>query len=517
MRRGGLDVGGVPTACTPIGPVPLLWSLLASEFSIFPAAPAVALKGSENHRALAMSILPQWLNDVHSQLNPTWVRRVARPTTTADVVAMLRAAGEAGVAVSVSGCRHSMGGQQFATGACHLDMRGMNRLLSLDRERRLARVEAGVTWTELLAALGAAQAGEAEVLTFRQKQTGADDLTLGGAVSSNIHGRGLTWAPMVGDIESLTLVQADGEVRQVSRGSNPDLFQLAVGGYGLFGVITEVELRLVPRTRVERVVEIARIDGLAGRLEQRIRDGFLMGDFQFCPDERSEGFLREGVFACYRPVDGTEATTDTGLALEPSEWRELLVDAHYRKGRAWERYTRHYARTHGQRYSHDRAQLGYYDPEYAHRVREARPDLGPGSLMITELYVPRESIESFMLAAARTLRRHEASLIYGTIRIIAKDDETFLPWARHSYACVVMNLRVNHTTDGIARAQRTFRALIDLALERDGSFFLTYHRWAAPEQVRQAYPRFDDFLQRKLRYDPEERLQSDWYRHGRGS
>jgi FAD/FMN-containing dehydrogenase len=464
-----------------------------------------------------MSIPPQRLNDVHSQLNPTWVRRVARPSTSEDVAALVSTAREQGAAISVSGCRHSMGGQQFATGGWHLDMRGMNRFLSLDRERRRARVQAGITWTELLAALEATQADEREVLTFRQKQTGADDLTLGGAVSSNIHGRGLTWAPMVGDIESLTLVQADGEVRRVSRDSNPDLFRLAVGGYGLFGVITEVEIRLVPRTRVERVVEITRIDGLAERLEQRIRDGFLMGDFQFCPDEGSKGFLQEGVFACYRPVDVTDAPTDTGLALEPSEWRELLVDAHHRKGRAWERYTRHYVRTHGQQYSHDRAQLGYYDPEYVHRVREARPELGPGSLMITELYVPRERIEEFMLAAARTLRRHEASLIYGTIRIIAKDDETFLPWARQNYACVVMNLRVGHTADGIARAQKTFRALIDLALERDGSFFLTYHRWATPEQVRHAYPRFDDFLQRKLRHDPEERLQSDWYRHWRGT
>ena len=76
---------------------------------------------------------------------------------------------------------------------------------------------------------------------------------------------------------------------------------------------------------------------------------------------------------------------------------------------------------------------------------------------------------------------------------------------------------ITAAADGIARAQRTFRALIDLALERDGSFFLTYHRWATPEQVRHAYPRFDDFLQRKLRHDPEERLQSDWYRHWRGS
>jgi hypothetical protein len=57
--------------------------------------------------------------------------------------------------------------------------------------------------------------------------------------------------------------------------------------------------------------------------------------------------------------------------------------------------------------------------------------------------------------------------------------------------------------------------LIDHAIVRGGSYFLTYHRWATAEQVEACYPQFRKFLARKLAHDPEERFQSDWYRHYR--
>ena len=93
------------------------------------------------------------------------------------------------------------------------------------------------------------------------------------------------------------------------------------------------------------------------------------------------------------------------------------------------------------------------------------------------------------------------------------DRDTFLPWAKQDYACVVVNLRVSHSDRGLKKAQTEFRRLIDRALERDGSYFLTYHRWARKDQVLQAYPQFPEFLKLKLQYDPDERFQSDWYRH----
>ena len=133
--------------------------------------------------------------------------------------------------------------------------------------------------------------------------------------------------------------------------------------------------------------------------------------------------------------------------------------------------------------------------------------------MISELYVPRHALVSFMEAARAELRQRKANVIYGTVRLIERDAESFLAWARQSWACVIFNLHLDHTPPEIAEAAAAFRSLIDLALHHSGSYYLTYHRWATRAQVERCYPQFSEFLQLKLKHDPDEIFQSDWYRH----
>ena len=113
------------------------------------------------------------------------------------------------------------------------------------------------------------------------------------------------------------------------------------------------------------------------------------------------------------------------------------------------------------------------------------------------------------------MRSNRTIVIYGTVRLIEKDDETFLAWAKKRYACIIFNLRTLHTPAGIEASARSFRGLIDLAIAGGGSYYLTYHKFAKPEQVMACYPQFKQFLDLKRKYDPTERFQSDWYRYYR--
>ena len=455
------------------------------------------------------------LNDVHSGLNRTRVAELLRPHTSAEIAAAIRCAREAGRPVGICGTRHAMGGQQFAAAGTQLDLTAFNGFLALDAERGVARVQAGITWPRLLDELDARQgdAPPGHVWTFRQKQTGADELTLGGAVSANIHGRVLDAAPFIADVEALTLVDAAGATHRVSRQDDSERFLHAVGGYGMFGVITEVELRLVRRVPVRRHVEIGPVDGLAERIEQRVAEGFTLGDFQPCVDPAAPGFLREGVFSCYRPEPAaTSKSIDPG-ELTPDDWRRLLVLAHSDPARGWTEYCAHYRRTDGQLYWSDRVQFSPYDSDYAERLQRALPDLEPGSLMISELFVPRDRLEDFLAACAADFRRHGTQVVYSTVRFIRRDPETRLAWAREDFACIIFNLRVVHSPAGREKAQREFRRLIDRALERGGSFYLTYHRWATREQLLAAHPRLPAVLAQAREWDPAGVFTSDWRRH----
>lgn len=408
-----------------------------------------------------------------------------------------------------------MGGQQFGAEALLIDMSRMNRILRFDAERSEVEVEAGIQWPELIHGLIELQRGQSLQLGIVQKQTGADRLSLGGALAANIHGRGLNLKPIIDDVESFLIVDAQGRARKCSRRENSELFQLAIGGYGIFGIITHVTLRLATRRKVERIVRIEELENLIPAFEERIAGGFLYGDFQFMTDCGSNGFLRRGVFSCYRPVADDAVITAAHKELVTDDWQRLLYLAHTDRKRAFELYSEHYLSTNGQIYFSDTHQLSIYLDDY-HRKLDSNLGADRGSEMITEVYVPRDRLVEFMESVRSDFLANSVDLIYGTIRLIEKDDESFMSWAKERYACIVFNLHVSHDRSGIDKAKRDFRRVLDRAIEHGGSYYLTYHRWATRAQVLACYPQFPEFLRRKLDYDPDETFQSDWYRHYRG-
>jgi FAD/FMN-containing dehydrogenase len=359
------------------------------------------------------------------------------------------------------------------------------------------------------------QQGAVRTWGIVQKQSGADRLSLGGSLGANVHGRGLRLKPLIDDVESFDLMTADGEIRRCSRDENGTLFRLAIGGYGLFGAILAVRLRLAARTKVERRVVLVDSEGLMAAFERRIAEGFTYGDFQFAIDPGSRDFLRRGVLSCYRPVADDTAIPPNQRALGPDDWRDLLALAHRAKSAGFARYVEHYLATDGQVYWSDTHQLAMYVDDYHAAIDRERGSSHRGSEMISELYVPRPLLAPFLAAVAADFRRHRVDLIYGTVRLIERDAESYLAWARQPWACVVFNLHVDHTAAGIARATADFRRLIDHAIAHGGSYYLTYHRWARRDQVERCYPQLRTFLAAKRLCDPEERFQSSWYRHYR--
>lgn len=90
------------------------------------------------------------MNDAHSGLSKTSVLEVIQPKTTKDVQLAILKAKKLGVALSIAGSRHAMGGQQFVSGGIFLDMRKMNKVLRLDKARGILTVQAGAEWPEIL-------------------------------------------------------------------------------------------------------------------------------------------------------------------------------------------------------------------------------------------------------------------------------------------------------------------------------------------------------------------------------
>lgn len=401
------------------------------------------------------------VNDVSSGLNPTWVDCVERPRSLEAVQEFVTFAGREGKAISVSGGRLAMGGQQFGGGALHLDMRGLNRVLAFDRAAGTIEVESGIDWRGVHQFLLGAQSSGGRAWTVAQRQFGTDRATVGGALSANIHGRGLSMRPFIDDIESFVIVDADGDAKNCSRRVNSELFALAIGGYGLFGVVTSTKLRLAPLGKADRLGEAMSATAVADAFDSRVGAGCTRGDFRFCADNRSPEFMRWGVLRCEKPADFGSLAPES----ESFEWAHPL-------GREAENTT----------------------------VR-------------AEVFVPRDELAGFMAEAREDFLENKVALDSGVIRLTERDEESFLAWARQPYACADFALRASPTPLGLRNAADAVRRLIAMSIRRGGGYYLAHHKFASPKQTLACYPRFPEFLKLKRRYDPAGRFTSDWHRH----
>ena len=455
------------------------------------------------------------VNDVHTGLNPTWVARVVRPVSVAEVRALVKDCAKHGRVISVSGSRHATGGQQFATDSVLLDMRGMNRVAGLDERTGVLHVEAGIEWPELIQGYTALQKENVR-WGIRQKQGGADRMSLGGALSANAHGHCLGSPPIIGDVEWIEVVDATGSVKKCSRKENAELFSLVAGGYGLFGIITAVGLRLVPRHKVRRHVEVRTTAELIALVEGRAAAGAPYGYFQYSIEETSVDFLRTGILTTYEnmPDDATLGVESSDI--DAKLMTALLEIAHRDRGSAYRRCAKLELSKDGNVEWSDLHQLSTYPVGYHLEIEKRLGADYVGADLILEVYVPRTELISLLEDARRILLTSEMPLVYGTVRFIEQDKDSYLAWAKKRYACVIFSPHASGEPQALKKTGDVCRQLIRAANKRGGSFYLTYNRFAQRDELASAYPQFQDFLNLKKRYDLRETFQSDWYRYYKG-
>lgn len=142
--------------------------------------------------------------------------------------------------VCIQGAGLSLSGAGFSAMADVLGMARFNRILDLDQIARVVHVEAGITLGRLFGVL----AGRG---LFLAVQPGHPDITVGGCIAGNVHGKNpFRDGIFAGLVRELTLFHPAHGVLILSREQYPELFDLTCGGFGLTGVILSAKLALEP-------------------------------------------------------------------------------------------------------------------------------------------------------------------------------------------------------------------------------------------------------------------------------
>jgi FAD/FMN-containing dehydrogenase len=411
---------------------------------------------------------------------------------------LLQLARKDDLAISIGGARHSMGGHTLYPGGISIDMSGLNQMELLDGDT--LRVGSGARWKEVI-----------EYLNAHDKSVGImqsnNSFSVGGSISVNCHGWQFGRPPICDTVEGFRLMKADGAVVYCSREEHQELFSLVLGGYGLFGIILEVDLQVVPNKKyrvVQHVVSSVEAINLfdeevAGKPDVAMAYGRMRVDAENFLDEMTISIL-------YRDADGPTHQGD----VQPAGLRRLR--RHLFRGSIGNNYgkkLRWWAETKLQPLV-QRDEIWRNDlMSEAVEVFENRK--GNAVDILHEYFIPREGVDAFSIALRQIIPEEEADLLNVTIRHIEPDNDTFLRYADQQMFAFVMLFHQERDQAGDDKMAELTRRLIDAALAVQGRYYLPYRLHATPAQFEAAYPQARTFFELKRKYDPSEIFRNQFY------
>jgi FAD/FMN-containing dehydrogenase len=450
-----------------------------------------------------------FINDA-SHLNKTSVYGIVKVTSVDDITKALQFARDHGLKVTAAGQRHSMGGQSFVQDGVVLDMRGFTKL-RLDKEHKILNVETGATWKQVQLFL------DAQGLSVKAMQS-INIFTVGGTLSVNAHGIAHNPGPIASTVRGFRIMLSSGEIKKASPAENPELFRCALGGYGLLGVILDVDLDVVDNEMYAWKTNHLDYKDFADYYQKNVEGnpkiGLAYGRLSMSPST----YLTESALHTYERIP--ESVPVQPLKPAHFVWLDRFVINFSKTGGmgrrlrwALEKYGEprlHTCMTRNQAMSREegclvaRNQEMYDSMDYLeNRLRDTD--------ILQEYFIPPQRMSEFVDGLHKVVAANGANLINVTIRIIHKDTVTALPYAREDMFAYVLYFNQKFNEEESRILQKTTTELVDLSLSLNGTYYLPYQLFYSPVQLRKAYPAFDRFVVAKKLYDPSGLFTNKFY------
>ena len=393
------------------------------------------------------------------------------------------------------GLGRAYGDAALSQGNVYLTTR-LGRLLSFSADG-IVRAEAGVSLGDI-------------VRTFLPRgwtlpvTPGTQWVTLGGAVAADVHGKNHHAAGTFGQhVRALSLLTADGALREVSPERDPDLFWATVGGMGLTGVIVEVALQLVPVETGYLLVDYVRTGGLTETL-----DWFTGHDREYpftvaWIDGLMEGTgLGRAVLMGGR-VAGRDAL-EAGDEVFPMPRGAVTVPPVFPSGSlsvpVGRAFNAVYYGMHKPRHGVREPWWKFFYPldvaDEWYRLYGRR-----GFAQYQGVYPPEVGQAELRAILERIHKAHHPNFL-GVLKRMGPPSPGMLSFPRDG-----LTLALDLPVQG-EETRRLFRDLYDMTAELGGRVYLAKDAFLTPELFRRMYPRWEEFLAVKRRVDPEGRFHS---------
>lgn len=433
--------------------------------------------------------------DDASQLSPTPVAShiTIREDPRAGAVERIRAAlADARAAKRpfiASAARHSMGGQSLAKDGtvATLDQ----QWLEADPAKKIYRVGAGTRWSTVITKLDALGFSPAVMQSN-------NDFGVASTFSVNAHGWPVPFSGCGSTVRSLTMVLVDGSVVTCSRTEHADLFRHAMGGYGLFGAITELELDMVPNARLSPRFEEMSGTEIGERFVKALASDATIQMGYGRMDISLDRFFEHALLITYRPTgDQSDIPAASGSGFVSRASRYLFraqVESDRAKHFRWWTEATLGPRTVGE----STRNTLMNEPVITLDDRDPfRTDI------LHEYFVSPNRFADFVRACQAVIPASYQQLLNITLRFVDTDRDSVLAYAPEPRIAAVLLFSQEKTVRGEEDMARMTHALIDRVLDLGGSYYLPYRPHASLAQLSRGYPQAAAFAAAKRTVDPE--------------
>jgi FAD/FMN-containing dehydrogenase len=429
------------------------------------------------------------------------VHKIVSVRNTEDIAEALAEAKRKGLKIAVSGTRHSQGGQTMFEGAIVLDMRPYRQVLELDVQRRIIRVQSGATWAQIQERI------HPHGLAIRVMQS-SNIFTVGGSLSANVHGRDPREGPLIDTVESFRLMTADGRILNVSRTENEELFPLVIGGYGLFGVVLDVDLRLTADEVYAEYTEPLDYNIFPDYFQRNILSSDNVGLAFARLSTAPNSFLKEMYVTRYERTNERLPDDRQGLKEESAvEATKFLFGLSRKfdwgKELSWSLQKRLFSAEPGALISRNNAMRP--EIEFLEYRDTQKTDL------LQEYFIPTDRFVPFVDQLRDIVRRYRLNLVNITVRYVPENEEAVLSYARGDRFALVLLLNHKTSDTEIHRLEEATRQMVGAAIDHGGSYYLTYQLFPTKDQLLSAYPSAEMFFRLKTKWDPENLFMNEFY------
>ena len=150
--------------------------------------------------------------------------------------------------------------------------------IGIDSQRMVVRIPAGMVLHEVnlrLAAAGYALANMGDITAQ----------TVAGSISTSTHGTGRGFTGLAGQVAGFSVVTASGELLNCSPDENAEVWRLGRVSLGSLGILSHVDMRIVPAFRLRAVEEPRRLDDVLDNFDS-ITDSADHFEFYWVPHTR---------------------------------------------------------------------------------------------------------------------------------------------------------------------------------------------------------------------------------------